>query len=416
MSSTWFDLDPESPFSLTNLPYGVVLCDRLPGRRVVVRVGQQVLDLGRLAERGLVPGEEWWATGSLNAFMATGPVRWREVRSRLTDLLVDTGRMDDVATAMLPLEETTPMLPFDVGDYVDFYASEHHASNVGRLLRPGQEPLPPNWRHLPIGYHGRSGTVVVSGTDIRRPCGQRLPAGAKPVDGAPEFGPTQRLDFEAEVGWVVGAPSVQGEPIPVDAFADHVFGVCLVNDWSARDIQSWEYQPLGPFLGKSFATSVSPWVVPLDALQAARCEVRSTTDGGLLPYLRESEPWGIDLSLEVRLNGTVVSRPPYRLMHWSPAQMLAHLTVNGASVRSGDLYASGTVSGPTRDEFGSLIELSDNGATPLTLDDGSTRAFLEDGDEVEITATASGADGCRIGLGEVTGTVVPALATGERPG
>ena len=187
-----------------------------------------------------------------------------------------------------------------------------------------------------------------------------------------------------------------------------MFGVCLVNDWSARDIQAWEYQPLGPFLGKSFATSVSPWVVPLDALGAARCTVQSTADGGLLPYLREIESWGVDLSLEVRLNGTVLSRPPYSRMHWSPAQMLAHLTVNGASVRSGDLYASGTVSGPNRDEFGSLIELSDNGATPVALPDGSSRTFLEDGDEVTITATAPGPEGSRIGLGEVTGRITPA--------
>jgi fumarylacetoacetase len=408
---TWLDLD-ESPFSLANLPYGVVLCDRLPGRRVVVRVGQQVLDLGRLAERGLLPGEEWWATGSLNAFMAAGAARWREVRARLRDLLVDESRMDDVATALLPLDETTPVLPFDVADYVDFYASEHHASNVGRLLRPGQEPLLSNWRHLPIGYHGRSGTVVVSGTDVRRPQGQRLPDGATAKDG-PEFGPSRKLDFEAEVGWVVGMPSTQGEPVPIDAFAEHVFGVCLVNDWSARDIQSWEYQPLGPFLGKSFATSISPWIVPLDALESARRAVPSTTDGGLLPYLREAQPWGVDLSLEVRLNGSVLSRPPYARMHWSPAQMLAHVTVNGASVRSGDLYASGTVSGPSRGEFGSMIELSDNGSLPVQLDDGSSRTFLEDGDEVSITATAPGPDGCRVGLGEVAGRVLP--ATGERP-
>jgi fumarylacetoacetase len=411
---TWLDLDDDSPFSLANLPYGVVLCDRLPGRRVVVRVGQQVLDLARLAERHLVPGEEWWATGSLNAFMASGATRWREVRSRLTDLLADTGstdtgRMDDVAPALLPLGEVTPVLPFDVADYVDFYASEHHASNVGRLLRPGQDPLLPNWRHLPVGYHGRSGTVVVSGTDVRRPSGQRLPAGAGPDDGTgPEFGASARLDVEVEVGWVVGLPSQPGEPVTTDAFAEHVFGVCLVNDWSARDIQSWEYQPLGPFLGKSFATSVSPWVVPLDALDAARVPLPSTgTD--LLPYLCESQVGGFDISLELRLNGEVLTRPPYSQMHWSPAQMLAHLTVNGAFVRTGDLYASGTVSGPHRDEMGSLIELTDNGATPLKLTDGSTRTFLEDGDEVTITATAPGPDGSRIGFGEVTGRITPAI-------
>jgi fumarylacetoacetase len=405
--TTWLDLDEDSLFSLANLPYGVVLCDRLPGRRVVVRVGEQVLDLGRLAERGLVPGEEWWSTGSLNAFMASGPARWREVRARLTDLLVDTGRMDDVATALLPLDEVTPVLPIEVADYVDFYASEHHATNVGRLLRPGQEPLLPNWRHLPVGYHGRSGTVVVSGTEVRRPSGQWLPPGAGPA-AEPQFGPSGRLDVEVEVGWIVGVPSVLGVPVPVDGFADYVFGVCLVNDWSARDVQSWEYQPLGPFLGKSFATSVSPWVVPLEALDPARRPVPSSSDGSLLPYLRESEPWGFDITLELRLNGEVLTRPPYSLQHWSPAQMLAHLTANGASVRSGDLYASGTVSGASRGEVGSLIELTDNGASPLQLADGSTRTFLEDGDEVTISATAPGHDGSRIGLGEVTGRIVAA--------
>jgi fumarylacetoacetase len=406
---TWLDLDDDSPFSLANLPYGVVLCDRLPGRRVVVRVGQQVLDLARLAERHLVPGEEWWATGSLNAFMSSGAARWREVRSRLTDLLGDTGRMDDVATALLPLNEVTPVLPFEVADYVDFYASEHHATNVGRLLRPGQEPLLPNWRHLPVGYHGRSGTIVVSGTEVRRPAGQRLPVGAKPGDGsAPEFGPSSRLDVEVEVGWVVGMPSQPGEAIGTDAFAEHVFGVCLVNDWSARDIQSWEYQPLGPFLGKSFATSVSPWVVPLEALDAARVPVPSTSSD-LLPYLRESQAAGFDISLELQLNGEVLSHPPYSQMHWSPAQMLAHLTVNGATVRTGDLYASGTVSGPGRDELGSLIELTENGAQPLRSSDGSMRTFLEDGDEVTISATAPSVEGTRISLGEVTGRIVPTV-------
>jgi fumarylacetoacetase len=300
------------------------------------------------------------------------------------------------------------VLPFEVADYVDFYASEHHATNVGRLLRPGQEPLLPNWRHLPVGYHGRSGTVVVSGTDVRRPSGQRLAAGAMSAEGSPpEFGPSTRLDLEVEVGWVVGMPSQAGEAIPVDAFAEHVFGVCLVNDWSARDIQSWEYQPLGPFLGKSFATSVSPWVVPLEALDAARVPVPST-GGDLLPYLRETQTGGFDILLELRLNGEVLTRPPYSQMHWSPAQMLAHLTVNGASVRTGDLYASGTVSGPSRGEVGSLIELTENGTRPLQLSDGSTRTFLDDGDEVTITATAPAVDGTRLGFGEVTGRIVPA--------
>jgi fumarylacetoacetase len=287
------------------------------------------------------------------------------------------------------VDDVTMLLPIEVADYVDFYASEHHATALGRILRPGQEPLLPNWRHLPVGYHGRAGTVVVSGTPVRRPVGQRRDGNEVVV------GPTQRLDVEVEVGYVVGVPSPHGTAVPVDAFADHVFGVCLVNDWSARDIQAWEGQPLGPFLGKSFATSMSPWVVPLAALEAARVPVGSTT-AALADYLREPEPWGLDVALELRVDGDVLSRPPYSAMWWSPAQMLAHLTVNGASLRTGDLYASGTVSGPAPDQAGSLIELFRGGR------------FLADGAEVVIAASAPGVDGSRISLGEVTGTVLPA--------
>jgi fumarylacetoacetase len=290
------------------------------------------------------------------------------------------------------VRDVTLLRPVDVGDYVDFYASEHHATNLGRMLRPGQPPLLANWRHLPVGYHGRSGTVVVSGTPVRRPCGQRR--GGAGVD-TPEFGPTGRLDVEAEVGFAVGVPSRLGEPVPVDRFPEHVFGVCLVNDWSARDIQAWENQPLGPFLGKSFQTSVAGWVTPLAALQQARVPVPSAREP-LLPYLREHEPWGLDLELEVVVNGEVVSRPPYRSTFWSPAQMLAHLTVNGASVRTGDLYASGTVSGAAPDEVGSLIER------------WRGERFLADGDEVVIRGTAPAIGGGRVTLGEVRGTVLPA--------
>jgi fumarylacetoacetase len=295
----------------------------------------------------------------------------------------------------------TMHLPVQVADYVDFYSSQHHAENLGRMFRPDSPPLTPNWKHLPIGYHGRAGTVQVSGTPVVRPSGQRK----APADDVPTFGPTQRLDIEAEVGFLVGAPSELGRPVPPAAFPDHVFGVCLVNDWSARDLQAWEYVPLGPFLGKSFLTSVSPWAVPLAALQAARVPAPAR-DVELLPYLRDDHhPWGLDLTLEVRLNGELVSCPPFGSLYWTPAQQLAHMTVNGASLRTGDLYASGTISGPDRGQRGSLIELSWNGTEPLTLADGTTRTFLEDGDEVTITATAPGAGGGRIAFGEVTGRV-----------
>jgi fumarylacetoacetase len=255
---------------------------------------------------------------------------------------------------------------------------------------------------MPVGYHGRAGTIVVSGTPIRRPIGQ-LP----PVDDAPpDVRPTRRLDFEAEIGYVVGAPSAAGQPVPVDAFARHVFGLCLLNDWSARDIQGWESRPLGPFLGKSFATSISPWIVPLAALEAARRPVPSSATA--LPYLQETSPWGLDLTLEVRINGHRIARLPYAAMHWSPAQMLAHLTLNGAPLRTGDLYASGTVSGPADDECGCLLEATRNGAKPLALPDGTSLAWLQDGMEVAISGTAAGPAASRFYLGEVRGQVAPA--------
>ncbi len=385
---------------MANLPFGVFSAgDRPP--RVGVRIGDSVLDL--------VPalGEEVFAEPSLNAFLAQGRARWSDVRARITELLTEPRHRAGVEAALHPLSGVRLHRPFEVGDYVDFYASENHATNVGRLFRPGGEALMPNWKYLPVGYHGRSGTVVLSGTPVTRPRGQR-PAEAGPTFG-PTFGPSQRLDFEAEVGFVVGVGSPLGSPIGVDAFADHVFGAFLVNDWSARDIQSWESRPLGPFLAKSFATSISPWVVPLEALAHARVSP-PPQDPEPLPYLSGRDNWALDLALEIQLNGQVIARPPFASMYWTPAQMLAHLTVNGASTRTGDFYASGTVSGPDREQGGCLLELSWGGAEPLTLPDGSVRSFLEDGDEVTITATAPAADGATIGFGEVTGRVLPATA------
>ncbi len=334
--------------------------------------------------------------------MARGPGAWAEVRGRLVELLTDEAHRAAVEPHLVPRAEVELHLPFEVADYVDFYASEQHASNVGRIFRPDGEPLTPNWKHLPVGYHGRAGTVVVSGTPVVRPEGQRRGAS----DPTPIFGPSVRLDIEAEVGVVVGVPSALGQPVPTSAFAEHAFGLVLVNDWSARDIQAWEYVPLGPFLGKSFATSISPWVVPLAALQHARVSPPRQAPEPL-EYLRCTEDWGLDLAIEIEWNGTTVSRPPFRDMYWTAAQQLAHMTVNGASLRTGDLFASGTVSGPTRSERGSFLELTWNGSEPVRLGDGSERAFLEDGDTVRISATAPGEDGVRIGFGEVVGTILP---------
>ncbi|WNF00197.1 fumarylacetoacetase [Streptomyces luomodiensis] len=393
-SRCWVPVPEDSPFTLHNLPYGVFAPDG-GAPRVGVAIGEHVLDLARALD------DDTFARPALNAFLAQGRDRWRDVRAKITALLTDASGRDTVEPALHRADRVRMLMPFEPADYVDFYASEHHAANIGRMLRPGQEPLTPQWKHLPIGYHGRSGTLVVSGTDVVRPWGQ-----TRPADGAePPFGPSRRLDIEAEVGFVVGTPSPRGTRVGVDDFADHVFGVCLVNDWSARDLQAWEYVPLGPFLAKSFATSVSPWIVPLDALGAARTAPPERTEP-LRPYLRDGEDWGLDLALEVRLNGQVVSRPPFSAMYWTPAQMLAHMTVNGASLRTGDFYASGTVSGPGPRERGCLMEITWNGRDPVTLPDGSTRTFLEDGDEVAITATAPGPDGTRIGFGEVRGRVV----------
>jgi fumarylacetoacetase len=395
--NSWVPVPPESDFPVENLPYGVFSTpDGSP--RIGVAIGDYVLDLAGVFDDAV------FAAPVLNRFLAQGKSRWQEVRQRITDLLTDPRHQASVRPHLVPRAQVRLHMPVEVADYVDFYASIDHAQNMGRILRPDQEPLLPNWRWLPVGYHGRAGTVVISGTPITRPRGQRRALS----EVTPTFGPTRKLDIEAEVGFVVGTPSLLGVPVSVDAVRDHVFGVVLVNDWSARDLQAWEYVPLGPFLSKSFATSISPWVVPLDALGSAIVPPPAQKPEPL-PYLRGQENWGLDIALTVRLNDTVISQPPYRQMYWTPAQMLAHLTVNGASVRTGDVFASGTVSGPWRDERGSLMELSWNGAEPIKLADGTTRSFLEDGDTVTMTASGPGSDGRRIGFGELTGTVLPSL-------
>ncbi|MBB6170690.1 fumarylacetoacetase [Nocardiopsis mwathae] len=393
MTTTWVPGADASGFGADNLPYGVFSRGGAEPR-VGVRVGDYVLDLA-----GALGDPEFFAA-SLNPFMARGSTTWRSVRAKLTGMLTSEEGRPAAEPHLVPLAEAELRMPFEVADYVDFYCSLEHASNVGRIFRPDEAPLKPNWKHLPVGYHGRSGTVVKSGTDIVRPTGQLKPRGAE----EPLFGPSARLDIEAELGFVVGTPTPLGRSVPVGDFAEHVFGAVLVNDWSARDIQAWEYVPLGPFLGKSFATSVAPWVVPLEALGAARFAGRAQ-DPEPLPYLKRVADWGLDLAFEVELNGEVVSRPPYAAMYWTPDQMLAHLTCNGASLRTGDLYASGTVSGAERGQRGSLLELSWGGGEPLAFADGSTRTFLEDGDTVRISATAPGMGGGSISLGEVTGTV-----------
>jgi fumarylacetoacetase len=331
--------------------------------RVGFRQGDTVFDLSALGEVFREP--------SLNAFMAEGREAWADARAR-----VEGGEP-------VPVSEVEVHLPFEVADYVDFYSSLEHATNLGKLFRPGSDPLLPNWRRLPVGYHGRAGTVVVSGTPIPRPHGQ-----SKPPDAPePVYGPSRRLDIELELGFVIGTPSRMGEPVPVDHALEHVFGVVLVNDWSARDIQAWEYVPLGPFLGKSFATSISAWVTPLAELEPYRVP-GAEQDPQPLEYLR-TEPHVYDIDLEVELNGEVVSRTSARNLYWSIEQQIAHATVNGASLRTGDLLATGTISGPDPDSRGSLIELTWN------------EKFLEDGDEVVLRGRAG-----EVELGAVTGRIL----------
>jgi fumarylacetoacetase len=341
------------------------------------RDGDEVVDLSALG--GV------FAEPSLNALMAEGPEAWA---AALESAAAHEG-------PRVPLAAATLHLPFEVADYVDFNSSLEHAANLGRILRPDSEPVRANWRRLPVGYHGRAGSVAVSGTDVTRPRGQRL----EPGTDAPAYAPTRQLDVELELGFVVGVPSSRGEPIPTERFAEHVFGVVLVNDWSARDIQAWEYVPLGPLLGKSFLTSISAWVTPFALLEERRVDGPQQNPEPL-PHLAGGRDWALDVDLEVELNGTVVSRGNARTLYWTMPQQLAHATSNGAAVRTGDLMATGTISGEEPGTEGSLIELTRNGAQPIRLDDGSERGFLEDGDEVVLRGHAGPLE-----LGEVRGRV-----------
>ncbi len=403
--TSWVPVPDGSDFPIQNLPYGVFRTGKA-SPHVGVAIGDHVLDLADTQAGGGLDGIDipggLFAGSSLNAFMALGPDVWAGVRRRIVELLRE-GSRDRVAAEkwIVPQEDVEMLRPIDVGDYVDFYSSLHHASNIGRMFRPDAEPLLPNWRHMPIAYHGRASTVVVSGTPVRRPLGQRRgPEG-------PTFGPSLRLDIELEVGFVTGVGTELGATIPVGGAEDHIFGMCLVNDWSARDIQAWEYQPLGPFLGKSFATTVSPWIVTMEALRPFRV-APPVQDPPPLPYLATTGPTALALDLEIELNGEIVARTAFRDMYWTMSQQLAHAAVNGTAIRPGDLYASGTVSGPTLDSCGSLIEMTWNGTKPLTLADGRQRTFLEDGDRVVLRGRCAAEGAVPIGFGECAGTIVPA--------
>jgi fumarylacetoacetase len=410
-----FRTPSDHPFPVQNLPWGVFSAGD-EGPRAGVRIADSVLDLAAIAGRGLiaVPGFDARAAfgaPTLNAFMASGAATWSAVRRRIEALVSGespelTVDPDLRSRAVHPAGGVRMHLPAAIGDYTDFYSSREHATNVGIMLRGAENALPPSWLHLPIGYHGRASSVVVDGTPVRRPMGQTRPDGADPV-----FGPSQLLDFELEMGFFVGPGNELGVPVPLARAQEQVFGFVLVNDWSARDIQKWEYVPLGPFLGKSFATTVSPWIVPLEALLPMRVP-GPARDPTPLPYLRDPEPWSFDVHLEVgirpagRERPTTVCRSNLKHLYWNVRQQIAHHTSGGCNLRPGDLLASGTISGPDPGSFGSLLEITWRGARSVDLGDGMTRRFLEDGDTVVLSGWAQG-EGYRIGFGEATGTVVP---------
>ncbi len=389
----------DSDFPIQNLPFGVFKRrGQKESARGGVAIGDQILDLAALGVR----------TGpTLNGLAALGRSAMRKLRHELSRVLSTKSRQRKrLQRYLLPMKQAELLLPVAVGDYTDFFTGIHHATNMGRMLRP-DNPLLPNYKWLPIGYHGRASSIVVSGTAVRRPMGQVKP----PESSTPVFGPSQRLDYECELGFVVGPGNHLGRPVSIQDSLEHVFGVVLLNDWSARDVQAWEYQPLGPFLAKSFATTASPWIVTMDALEPFRV-ANPAQSPEPLEYLRQSRPNAYDIALETALRPhggerTTIARTNFRAMYWTMAQQLAHHTVSGCNVRVGDLMGSGTISGTTPDSYGSLLELTLNGKQPLDLGNGITRAFLEDGDEVIMTGWCQG-DGYRVGFGEVRGEILPA--------
>jgi fumarylacetoacetase len=410
--TSWLPIPEDSDFSLYNLPYGIFsYAGKRP--RVGVAIGDQIIDLKRAARFGLFAGLDLdpatLAKPHLNAFIRQGRGVHQAVRQRLQDWL-GGGKptlQKKNKRVLVPQREAVLHLPVRIGDYTDFYSSEEHATNVGKMFRGEANALLPNWKHLPVAYHGRASSIVVSGTDIVRPRGQSRPSDSEP----PVFGPSRALDFELEVAFIIGRDSVLGQPVPAAEAKDYIFGFVLFNDWSARDLQKWEYQPLGPFLGKNFASSMSPWVVTLDALAPLRTQ-GPVQEPPVLPYLQTSGERTFDLALEVALRPeggpeTVVCRSNFKYLYWNVAQQLAHHTVNGCNLKVGDLLASGTISGPTPDSFGSLQELTWGGKNPLPLAGGGERRFLQDGDTVTMRGWGT-KDGLRVGFGEVAGKLLPA--------
>jgi len=415
---------PEDEFPIQNLPFGVFSTVANPTPRCGSRIGEFVVDLGQL--KAHITGASISASVSvfdepaLNGFMALGKAAWSETRAALTKLLgADEPTLrDDVAlraAVLIPVADVTMHVPAKIGDYTDFYSSKVHATNVGTMFRDPKNALLPNWTHIPVGYHGRASSVVVSGTEIHRPCGQQLPMGKAPGEADPLFGPCKLCDFELEMAFFTGPASKMGEPITMATAEDHIFGMVLLNDWSARDIQKWEYVPLGPFLAKNFASTVSPWVVTMEALNAFKCP-NEPQDPVPLPYLRHGDDFNFDINLSATLTPheeagapAVLTRTNFKHMYWTMKQQLVHHSISGCPMNPGDLLGSGTISGPTEDSYGSMLELCWKGTKPIDIGNGLTRKFCQDNDTITLNGFCQG-DGFRVGFGDCAGKILPANA------
>ena len=413
---SWIPVPQNSDFPIQNIPFGVFIT-RDDVITIGTRIGNTAIDMGALQQLGYFEGieltDDMFMQDTLNDFISDGQKTWRLVRNRLAEIfdatnskLRDNKKHCDII--LFDMSEIEMLLPVQIGDYTDFYSSKEHATNVGKMFRDPENALLPNWLHIPVGYHGRSSTIVPSGIPVHRPYGQTLPNG----ETTPVFGPSKLVDFELETAFITTDANLMGEPIPVEEAENHIFGMVLFNDWSARDIQKWEYVPLGPFLAKNFASTISPWIVTMDALKPFRTKGPEQNPEPL-PYLKQKGEKAVDIHLEVAIqpenaDETIVSRSNFKYMYWSMAQQLAHHTINGCRVNSGDMMGSGTISGPTEDSFGSMLELSWGGQKPLPMNDGSERKFIQDNDTVIIRGYCQN-DKVRIGFGECTSKLLPAI-------
>ena len=413
---SWINVPENCDFPIQNIPFGVFITKE-DVITIGTRIGNCAIDMGALQQLGYFEGieltDDMFMQDTLNDFISDGKKTWRLVRNRLAELFDENNpklrdNKEHREVVIFKVEDIEMLLPVQIGDYTDFYSSKEHATNVGKMFRDPENALLPNWLHIPVGYHGRSSTIVPSGIPVHRPYGQTLPNG----ETTPVFGPSRLVDFELETAFITTDANLMGEPIPVEEAEEHIFGMVLFNDWSARDIQKWEYVPLGPFLAKNFASSISPWIVTMDALEPFRVKGPEQSPEPL-PYLQQKGAKAFDINLEVAIQPeneveTVVSRSNFKYMYWSMAQQLAHHTINGCRVNSGDMMGSGTISGPTEDSFGSMLELSWGGQKPLKMNDGSERKFINDNDTVIIRGFCKN-DKVRIGFGEVYSKLRPAI-------